>query len=150
MKKINHYMHLAIEQARIAESCNEVPIGAVLIDPEGKIKQASHNLVIGTSDPTAHAELNVIRRECRSLKNERLNGYSLFVTLEPCPMCATAISFARLSKIVYGASDRKSGGIEVGPKIFTHSQSHHKPEIVKGINQEICSHLLKNFFKLRR
>ena len=143
-------MHLAIEQARIAESCNEVPIGAVLIDPEGNIKQSSHNLVIANSDPTAHAELNVIRRECRSLKNERLNGYSLFVTLEPCPMCATAISFARISKIVYGASDRKSGGIEVGPKIFTHSQSHHKPEIVKGINQEICSHLLKNFFKLRR
>ena len=143
-------MHLAIEQARIAESCNEVPIGAVLIDPEGNIKQSSHNLVIDNSDPTAHAELNVIRRECRSLKNERLNGYSLFVTLEPCPMCATAISFARISKIVYGASDRKSGGIEVGPKIFTHSQSHHKPEIVKGINQEICSHLLKNFFKLRR
>ena len=150
MKKINHYMHLAIEQARIAESCNEVPIGAVLIDPEGNIKQSSHNLVIGNSDPTAHAELNVIRRECLSLKNERLNGYSLFVTLEPCPMCAAAISFARISKIFYGASDRKSGGIEVGPKIFTHSQSHHKPEIVKGINQEICSHLLKNFFKLRR
>ena len=83
-------MHLAIEQARIAESCNEVPIGAVLIDPEGNIKQSSHNLVIGNSDPTAHAELNVIRRECRSLKNERLNGYSLFVTLEPCPMAATA------------------------------------------------------------
>ena len=143
-------MHLAIEQARIAETCNEVPIGAVLVDPEGKIKQSGHNLVIGNSDPTAHAELNVIRRECRSLKNERLNGYSLFVTLEPCPMCAAAISFARISKIVYGASDRKSGGIEVGPKIFTHSQSHHKPEIVKGINQEICSRLLKNFFKLRR
>ena len=143
-------MHLAIEQARIAESCNEVPIGAVLIDPAGNIKQSSHNLVIGNSAPTAHAELNVIRRECRSLKNERLNGYSLFVTLEPCPMCATAISFSRISKIVYGASDRKSGGIEVGPQIFTHSQSHHKPEIVKGINQEICSHLLKNFFKLRR
>ena len=143
-------MHLAIEQARIAETCNEVPIGAVLVDPQGKINQSSHNLVIGNSDPTAHAELNVIRRECRSLKNERLNGYSLCVTLEPCPMCATAISFARISKIVYGASDRKSGGIEVGPKIFAHSQSHHKPEIVKGINQEICSHLLKNFFKLRR
>ncbi len=143
-------MYLAIEQARIAESCNEVPIGAVLIDPKGNVKQSSHNLVISNSDPTAHAELNVIRRECRSLKNERLTGYSLFVTLEPCPMCATAISFARISKIFYGASDRKSGGVEVGPKIFTHSQSHHKPEIIKGINQEICSNLLKNFFKMRR
>ena len=150
MKKINHYMYLAIEQARIAESCNEVPIGAVLIDPEGNVKQSGHNLVISNSDPTAHAELNVIRRECQSLKNERLTGYSLFVTLEPCPMCATAISFARISKIFYGASDRKSGGVEVGPKIFTHSQSHHKPEIIKGINQEICSNLLKNFFKMRR
>ncbi len=143
-------MYLAIEQARIAESCNEVPIGAVLIDPEGNVKQSGYNLVISNSDPTAHAELNVIRRECRSVKNERLTGYSLFVTLEPCPMCATAISFARISKIFYGASDRKSGGVEVGPKIFTHSQSHHKPEIIKGINQEICSNLLKNFFKMRR
>ena len=143
-------MHLAIEQARLAQSCNEVPIGAVLVDPEGHIKQSSYNLVIRNSDPTAHAEMNVIRQECASIKNERLLDYRLFVTLEPCPMCASAISLARISKVYYGASDKKSGGVELGPKIFSHSQIHHKPKIIKGINEDICSRMLKKFFKARR
>ncbi len=143
-------MHLAIEQARIAERCDEVPIGAVLIDPNGNIKQAGHNLVVKDSDPTAHAEMNVIRKECASLKNKRLIGYRLFVTLEPCPMCASAISFARISEVIYGASDEKSGGIDYGPKIYSHPQTHHKPKVVKGIYKEICSRLLKDFFKMRR
>ena len=143
-------MDLAIEQARKAEACNEVPIGAILVDQDGNIKQSAHNLVVTLSDPTAHAEINVIRMQCNSLNNERLKGYSLYVTLEPCAMCAAAISSARISTVVYGASDKKSGGIEIGPKIFTHPQSHHKPEIIKGISKETCSKLLKNFFQLRR
>ena len=147
---LKYYMHFAIEQARKAAKCSEVPIGAILVNPDGIIKQSSHNLVLRKSDPTAHAELNVVRAECESINNERLLNYRLFVTLEPCAMCAAALSYARVSQIVYGASDKKSGGVECGPKIFTHSQIHHKPEIIGGVNKEICSEIIQNFFKLRR
>jgi len=150
LSDLEYYMHLAIEQARIAEKLNEVPIGSVLIDPAGIVKQASHNLVIKNCDPTAHAEINVIRMECHAIQNERLTGYQIISTLEPCPMCASAISKARIALIHYGASDAKSGGIESGPKIFSHSQMHHKPKITTGTEKAICSELLKNFFQSRR
>ena len=143
-------MHLAIEQARIAEKLDEVPIGSVLVDPMGIVKQASHNMVIKNCDPTAHAEMNVIRMECQAIQNERLPGYKIISTLEPCPMCASAISQARISQIHYGTSDAKSGGIESGPKILSHSQSHHKPNITKGTEKALCSELLKKFFESRR
>ena len=150
MNDLKYYMHLAIEQARIAEMLNEVPIGSVLVDPEGRVKQTSHNTVIKNCDPTAHAEMNVIRMECYAIQNERLPGYQLISTLEPCPMCASAISQARIARVHYGASDSKSGGIESGPKIFSHSQVHLKPKITKGTENALCSELLKNFFKSRR
>ena len=150
MNDLKYYMHLAIEQARIAEKLDEVPIGSVLVDPVGRVKQASHNMVKKNCDPTAHAEMNVIRMECQAIQNERLPGYQLISTLEPCPMCASAISQARISLIHYGASDEKSGGIESGPKIFSHFKAYHKPKITKGTEETLCSELLKKFFKSKR
>ena len=143
------FMRLALQEAERAAELDEVPVGAVIV-AQGQVIARAHNLCEQLRDFTAHAEMQAFTAASEYLGGKFLDKCTLYVTLEPCPMCAAAISFARISKIVYGASDRKSGGIEVGPKIFTHSQSHHKPEIVKGINQEICSHLLKNFFKLRR
>lgn len=150
MRSLHHYMQIAIKQAKLAADQGEVPVGAVLVDSTGLVKQVGHNQVIQNSDPTCHAEINVIRMECAILKNERLTGYRLFSTLEPCPMCSTAISLSRISELVYGASDEKSGGVTVGPRIFSHAQIHHKPKIVGGIEASVCSNLLKGFFKSRR
>lgn len=144
------YMDLALEQARAAEARGEVPVGAVLVSPDGKIVAQAGNRTRELSDPTAHAEILVIRQACATLGTERLPGHDLYVTLEPCPMCATAISAARVARVYYGAADPKSGGIAQGPRIFSHPQCHHVPEVYDGIGAAESEALLKAFFARRR
>lgn len=145
------HMARALTEARAAALRGEVPIGAVVSAPDGTILAAAGNRTLELRDPTAHAELLAIRAACAALGSERLPGCALHVTLEPCPMCASAISQSRISTLVYGASDPKSGGVEQGPRIFTHPQSHHVPEVIAGISASESAELLKEFFKgLRR
>jgi cytidine deaminase len=144
-------MARALDQARAAALRGEVPIGAVVSAPDGTILAAAGNRTLELRDPTAHAELLAIRAACAAVGSERLPGCTLHVTLEPCPMCASAISQARIATLVYGASDPKSGGIEQGPRVFAHPQSHHVPEVIAGISASESSELLKDFFRsLRR
>ena len=129
----------------------EVPVGAIISDPAtGEIVARAGNETRTLNDPTAHAEILAIRRACAALGQERLPGLHLTVTLEPCPMCAAAIAGARLARLTYGASDPKSGGIEQGPRIFAHPQSHHRPEVLSGIDEAACARLLKSFFAQKR
>ncbi|NOX40297.1 MAG: nucleoside deaminase [Alphaproteobacteria bacterium] len=143
-------MESALSEARIAALAGEVPVGAVLVSPSGEIVARAANQTRQLNDPTAHAEILVIREACRALKRERLNGFDLYVTLEPCPMCAAAISFARIERLYYGASDPKSGAIEQGARLFTHPQTHHKPEIYPGIAEAESACLLREFFQPKR
>jgi cytidine deaminase len=144
-------MARALAEARAAAARGEVPIGAVVSAPDGSILAAAGNRTLELRDPTAHAELLAIRAACAALGSERLPGCTLHVTLEPCPMCAAAISQARIATLVYGASDPKSGGVEQGPRVFTHPQSHHVPEVIAGIGETESAQLLKDFFaRLRR
>ncbi len=142
-------MESAIKQALQAKDNGEVPIGAVLVY-DGNIVAQSGNCTITKSDPTAHAEINVIRERCAQLGVQRIPDHDLFVTLEPCPMCASAISNARIRKIYFGAYDPKGGGVDHGAKIFTHPQCHHKPEVIGGVMEAQCADILKDFFKERR
>ena len=142
-------MPLAIIEAKKAASRGEVPVGA-LIEINGEIISSAGNRTRELKDPTAHAEILVIRNACSILGVERLTGANLYVTLEPCPMCAAAISNARIASLYFGASDIKSGGINQGPCIFNHPQSHHKPEIYDGIAELGCRKLLLDFFKHKR
>lgn len=144
------YMDQALEEARAAGARGEVPVGAVLVSPDGHVAARAGNRTRELSDPTAHAEILVIRDVCAVLGSERLPGYDLYVTLEPCPMCAMAISAARLARVYYGASDPKSGGVAQGPRIFSHSQCHHVPEVYDGIAADEAERLLKDFFADRR
>lgn len=150
MNDFTSHMGAALEQARAAAKRGEVPVGAVIIAPNGEIVARAGNRTRELNDPTAHAEILAIRAACAALGSERLAGYDLYVTLEPCPMCAMAISAARINRLYYAASDPKSGGITQGPRIFTHPQAHHVPEIYDGINAAESEVLLKNFFKSRR
>ncbi|SHG86103.1 tRNA(Arg) A34 adenosine deaminase TadA [Cognatiyoonia sediminum] len=143
------YMDVALEEARAAANRGEVPVGAVIVGPEGIIAQAG-NQTRELNDPTAHAEVLAIRAACQALGQERLSGCDLYVTLEPCPMCAAAISNARIGRLYYGASDPKSGGVAQGPRVFSHSQCHHVPEVYDGIAAENSEQLLKEFFAERR
>lgn len=144
-------MHLAIERARAAPEQGEVPIGAVLVDSvSGAVIASAHNLTEQLLDPTAHAEMLVIREAARKLKRQRLSECDLYVTLEPCPMCAQAIAFARLRRVYFGAYDPKGGGIEHGAKIFGQPTCHHKPEVIGGVEESACGELLKAFFASRR
>ncbi|GGE15131.1 tRNA-specific adenosine deaminase [Polymorphobacter glacialis] len=143
-------MALALDEARAAGARGEVPIGAVVCAPDGKVLAQAGNQTLERRDPTAHAEILVIRAACAALGSERLPGCRLYVTLEPCPMCASAISQARIAVLIYGASDPKSGGVEGGPRVFTHPQSHHVPEIVNGIGEVEAAALLRSFFAARR
>ena len=142
-------MNQALEQARLAAQRGEVPIGAVIIRGN-EIIASAHNLVETQSDPTAHAELLAIRSACEILKSPRLTDCDLYVTLEPCPMCATAISFARIRRLYFGAPDPKGGGVEHGARIFNQPTCHHKPEIIGGMNESECGEILREFFKERR
>jgi tRNA(adenine34) deaminase len=146
---LNPYMQVALDEARKAAATGEVPVGAVVVR-DGKIIATAHNLTETDRDPTAHAESLAIRRACAALGSARLTDCDLYVTLEPCPMCAAAIGFARVRRLYFGASDEKGGGVEHGPRIFSQSTCHHQPEIYGGIAAEQCAELLKEFFRARR
>ncbi|MEM9435078.1 MAG: nucleoside deaminase [Pseudomonadota bacterium] len=144
------HMKHALEEAEAAFANGEVPVGAVIVGPGGRVLAAAGNRMRADQDPTAHAEILAIRTACTALGSERLNGCDLYVTLEPCPMCASAISQARIARLYYAASDPKSGGIEQGPRVFSHAQTHHVPEVYDGIDAQASEALLKAFFaKLR-
>jgi len=137
-------------QAQAAADRGEVPVGAVIVSPDGDVIAASGNRTRELNDPTAHAEILVIRAACEMLGQERLIGFDLYVTLEPCPMCAAAISNARLARLYYGASDPKSGGVAQGPRVFSHAQCHHAPEVYDGLSASASEDLLKSFFAQKR
>lgn len=143
------YMEEALQEARAAGTRGEVPVGAVLVGPQGVVARAG-NRVRELNDPTAHAEILVIRQACAAMGAERLPGHDLYVTLEPCPMCAAAISMARLARLYYGAADPKSGGVAVGARVFAHPQCHHVPEVYDGIGAEASALLLQTFFAGKR
>jgi len=145
-----HYMREAIAQAQAASARGEVPVGAVLVNAEGKIIARTGNAPISIVDPTAHAEILAIRDAAYAIDNYRLNGTTLYVTLEPCTMCAGAISNARIARVVYGASDVKGGAVENGVRFFQQETCHHRPEVIGGILADDCAALLKSFFKERR
>lgn len=144
------HMARALSEAKAAADRGEVPIGAVIVSAEGRVLAGAGNRTRELNDPTAHAEVLAIRAACAEVGDERLVGCSLYVTLEPCPMCAAAISFARLKRLYYGASDPKGGGIEQGARIFRQPTCHHAPEIYPGIAESEASVLLKDFFSKRR
>jgi tRNA(adenine34) deaminase len=143
-------MARALAQARSAAQRGEVPIGAVIVGPDGEVLAEAGNRTEGDRDPTAHAELLAIRAAAAKLGAPRLVDCDLYVTLEPCPMCAQAISFARLRRLYYGAADPKGGGIEHGPRIFNQPTCHHRPEVYSGIAEGEAGELLRDFFKARR
>ncbi len=138
------HMTLALQER------GEIPVGAVVVGPTGAVVARAGNRTRELKDPTAHAELLAIREACAALGTERLTGHDLYVTLEPCPMCAAAISFARIRRLYYGASDPKSGGTAHGARVFTHAQCHHAPEVYDGIAAPESEALLKDFFARRR
>jgi tRNA(adenine34) deaminase len=143
-------MAQALAAAEAAARQGEVPVGAVLVDAKGIVIAAAGNRTRTDNDPTAHAEMVVIRAAAAARGAERLSNCDLYVTLEPCPMCAQAISFARLRRLYYGAADPKGGGVENGLRIFAQSTCHHAPEIYGGLDESRAAALLKNFFKSRR
>lgn len=144
-------MRLALEAARRAAAAGDVPVGAVLVDATTEnIVAAAGNRVEQDMDPTAHAEMIVIREAATLRKDVRLPNCDLYVTLEPCPMCATAISFARIRRVYFGAFDPKGGGVENGPRIFDQSTCHHRPDVYGGIGESDAAALLKEFFAARR
>lgn len=145
------HIELALAEARAAAARGETPVGAVLTDPRGRVLAADGNRVRELADPTAHAEILVIRTAAAALGSERLAGCGLTVTLEPCPMCAAAISLARIARLWYGAPDPKGGGVEHGARIFAQPTCHSRPEVYGGIAEADCAALLRTFFQgLRR
>lgn len=147
--KMSH-MDLALAEARDAAARGEVPVGAVLVAPDGQVVAKTGNRTRELLDPSAHAEILAIRQACQAAGSDRLPGYDLYVTLEPCPMCAAAISFARIRRLYWAASDPKSGGVLHGPRIFTHPTCHHAPDCYDGINEAEAASLLRTFFADRR
>jgi tRNA(adenine34) deaminase len=143
-------MDWALEQAGRAEARGEVPVGAVLVDAAGQVLAAAGNEVEARHDPTAHAEMLVLRAAASLRQASRLADCDLYVTLEPCAMCAAAISFARIRRLYYGAYDPKGGAVEHGPRFFTQRTCHHKPEIYGGIDEQRAAALLKDFFATKR
>jgi tRNA(Arg) A34 adenosine deaminase TadA len=147
----NSYMTLAMQAAQLAGERGDVPVGAVLVDSDtGDIISNHGNRVEADHDPTAHAEILVIREACAALETPRLGHCDLYVTLEPCGMCATAISLARIRRLYFAAYDPKGGGVEHGPRIFTQPTCHHAPQVYGGIGEQAASDLLKGFFAARR
>ncbi|GER08263.1 tRNA-specific adenosine deaminase [Iodidimonas muriae] len=143
-------MEIAFLEAEQAAAGGEVPVGAVIADSSGAVISRAGNRVLTLKDPTAHAEMLAIRDAARILGSERLIGCDLYVTLEPCAMCAQAISFARIRRLYYGAEDIKGGGVRYGARVFSHATCHHKPDIYAGFSEQRASRLLKDFFKSRR
>jgi len=144
------HMDLALDEARAAASRGEVPVGAVIVGPDGAVLATAGNRTREDCDPTAHAEVLAMRSACAKIGSERLVGCDLYVTLEPCPMCASAISQARIARVYYGASDPKSGGVAHGARVFSHAQAHHSPEVYDGIAEAEAEQMLKAFFAARR
>ncbi len=142
-------MSCAFSEARAASLRGEVPVGAVLVR-DGAILSRAGNCVLADKDPTAHAEMLAIREACRTAGSERLAGCDLYVTLEPCAMCAAAISFARLRRVYWAASDPKGGAVEHGPRFFSQPTCHHAPELYGGIREREAADLLRRFFVERR
>jgi tRNA(adenine34) deaminase len=143
------FMSIALDEARAAGARGEVPVGCV-IAREGKIIARAGNRTLGQTDPTAHAELLAIRQAAAALGSERLADCDLYVTLEPCAMCAAAMSFARIRRLYFGAADPKGGAVEHGPRFFAQATCHHRPEVYGGINESEAAALLKEFFQARR
>ena len=144
-----YFMKLALKEAEKAFDLGEVPVGAIVI-VGGRVIARSHNLTERLNDVTAHAEMQAITSAANFLNGKYLIGCTLYVTLEPCIMCAGAMAWSQLNRLVYGASDPKSGGVEQGPRVFQHSQSHHKPEVYAGIGEQDSQLLIKAFFKTLR
>jgi tRNA(adenine34) deaminase len=140
----------ALAEARAAAQRGEVPVGAVVVNAAGVVLAKAGNRTRELNDPTAHAEMLVIRAAAAALNQERLTGCDLYVTLEPCPMCAAAISFARIRRLYFGASDVKGGAVENGVRFFNQPTCHHAPEIYGGLAETEASTLLKVFFSVRR
>ena len=143
-------MQRALAEAEAAGARGEVPVGAVLTGPDGEILAADGNRTLELADPTAHAEMLVIRSAAARLGSERLTACDLHVTLEPCAMCAAAMSFARIRRLYYGAADAKQGAVDNGPRFFTQPTCHHAPEVYGGLEEARASELLIRFFKERR
>ncbi len=144
------HMGLALEEARAAAARGEVPVGAVVLGPDGTVLARAGNRVMADHDPSAHAEVLAIRDACKRLGSERLVGCSLYVTLEPCAMCAGLIGQARIARLYYGAHDPKSGGVMHGARVLSQPQAHHKPEIYDGICEMEAAYLLRDFFEAKR
>lgn len=147
---VRSHMSLALDEARAAAERGEVPVGAVIVSASGDVLVLAGNRTRELHDPTAHAEILAIRAACTVLESERLVDCDLYVTLEPCPMCAAAISFARIRRLYYGAGDPKGGGVEHGPRIFSQPTCHHVPEVYPGLAEAESGALLKSFFAAKR
>lgn len=141
---------IALEEAKAAAERGEVPIGAVLCAPDGSMLARSGNRILELKDPTAHAEILVLRAGAAQAGNERLIGTTLYVTLEPCAMCAGAISLARVARLVYAASDPKGGAVEHGPRYFEQPTCHHRPKVARGGDAAASGQVLTDFFRARR
>jgi tRNA(adenine34) deaminase len=141
---------LALAEAKAAAERGEVPIGAVLVSPESRVLAKNGNRILELKDPTAHAEMLVLRESAEALGNERLVGTTLYVTLEPCAMCAGAISLARVARLVYAAADPKGGAIEHGPRFFAQPTCHHRPVVDRAGDPDAAGRLLQDFFRARR
>ena len=151
MTRFDHPMQAALAEARAAAARGETPVGAVIVDPaSGEIIAAAGNRPREASDPTAHAEILAIREACAARSSERLPGLDLYVTLEPCAMCAAALSFARIRRLYYGAEDAKGGAVDNGPRFFSQPTCHHAPEVYGGIREAESAALLRDFFAARR
>ena len=145
---MNQFMQMALEEAKKAVIASEVPVGAVIVRrDDGQVVALAHNQVEHLHNPTMHAEMMVINAACQQLKGKNLAEYDLYVTLEPCAMCACAISHARIGRLFYGANEPKTGAIESGVRFFTSKNCHHRPEIYPGIMAEESKELLQDFFK---
>ena len=150
MTRFHSQMDEALAQARAAAYRGEVPVGAVLTDPDGRVIASAGNRTREQHDPTAHAEILAIRAACAQAGSERLPGHVLWVTLEPCPMCAAAISAARIATLYYGADDPRMGGVRHGARVFDHPQCHHRPQVYDGIGADGARALLQSFFAAKR
>ena len=149
-EKTNHFMKIAISEALKAKRRDEVPVGSVIIDKQNNIVSKNGNRIIELSDPTAHAEILCIREASEKIKNERLLDFSIFTTLEPCSMCASAISFARIKTLYFGAFDPKGGAIENGIKLYHSKSCNYKPDFYGGFKEKESSEILKSYFKTKR
>ena len=144
------HMLAALAEAEAAGARGEVPVGAVVVAADGSVLASAGNRTRELNDPTAHAEMLALRAACAALQSERLTDADLYVTLEPCSMCATAISFARIRRLYFGAADLKGGGVENGPHIFSQPSCHHAPEVYGAIEETRSAALLHDFFSCRR